>query len=81
MDTQQRPRICAPIGMNRVQAADHIGVSTTLFEEMVKDGRMPKPKRANTKPLWNRIEIERAFEDLPEPEEKDPTDPWDTING
>jgi hypothetical protein len=30
-----------PRGMSRVEAADYIGVSPTLFDTMVRDGRMP----------------------------------------
>jgi hypothetical protein len=30
-----------------MQAAAYIGVSPTLFDEMVRDGRMPKPTRIN----------------------------------
>ena len=30
-----------------IQAAAYIGVSPNLFEELVKDGRMPKPTRIN----------------------------------
>ena len=32
-------------GLCREEAASYVGVSATLFDEIVKDGRMPKPKR------------------------------------
>lgn len=54
-----------PRGLSRDEAARYIGVSSTLFDEMVADGRMPRPKRANTRTLWDRIALDAAFSDLP----------------
>lgn len=34
-------------GLNREEAAIYVGVGTTKFDEMVNDGRMPKPKRVD----------------------------------
>jgi len=31
-------------GLSRVESAIYVGVSPTLFDQMVKDGRMPAPK-------------------------------------
>jgi hypothetical protein len=56
----------APIGLSREEAALHIGVGTTLFDEMVADGRMPPPKCINSRRLFSRIEIERKFAELPD---------------
>ncbi len=39
-----------PKGLCREAAAYRIGVSPSLFDAMVIDGRMPKPKRINSKP-------------------------------
>jgi excisionase family DNA binding protein len=39
-----------PRGMSRTEAAAYIGVSPSLFDEMVKDGRMPGPKLGRT--VW-----------------------------
>src|SRR5262245_23845078 len=32
-----------PLGLSRVAAAFYVGVSPTKFDQMIKDGRMPKP--------------------------------------
>lgn len=32
-------------GLSREEAAMYVGVGSTKFDEMVNDGRMPKPKR------------------------------------
>jgi hypothetical protein len=46
----------------------------TLFDEMVKDGRMPPPKRVNSRNIWDRLAIEEAFVALPSDED---ANPWD----
>jgi len=55
-----------PRGMSRVDAAAYIGVSPGLFDEMVKDGRMPGPKRINSRVVWDRFLLDAAFEALPD---------------
>ena len=54
-----------PRGLSREEAARYVGVGPTLFDEMVADGRMPRPKRANSRVLWDRIALDAAFSDLP----------------
>jgi hypothetical protein len=68
------PLSCPPRGLSRVEAAAYIGVSPTLFDEMVKDGRMPGPKHVNTRRIWDRLMIDAAFSALPEAKE---VNPWD----
>src|SRR4051812_3274623 len=46
-----------PRGLSRDEAARYIGVGATKFDEMVKDGRMPKPKRLDGRTVWDRISI------------------------
>jgi excisionase family DNA binding protein len=36
-----------PRGLSRDEAARYVGVGATKFEEMVADGRMPRPKRVD----------------------------------
>jgi len=54
-----------PRGMNRTEAARYIGVGATKFDELVEDGRMPKPKRIDGRVVWDRIALDAAFSDLP----------------
>jgi hypothetical protein len=63
-----------PRGMSRIEAADYIGVSPSLFDTMVKDRRMPGPKLINTRTIWDRFALDRAFEVLPD---RDGANPWD----
>ena len=64
----------SPRGLCRPEAATYVGVSASLFDAMVKDGRMPPPKRVNSRMIWDRLRLDVAFEGLPE---TDFGNPWD----
>jgi excisionase family DNA binding protein len=64
----------APRGLSREEAARYVGVGLTKFEEMVKDGRMPRPKRIDGRVVWDRLKIEAAFSDLPDDRQDNPLD-------
>jgi predicted DNA-binding transcriptional regulator AlpA len=51
-----------------VQSAEYVGVGTTKFDEMVEDGRMPKPKRIDGRTIWDRMKLDEAFAALEESE-------------
>ena len=63
-----------PRGLSRVLAAAYIGIKPTLFDEMVKDHRMPSPKRINSRTVWDRLALDEAFAALPS---DDDANPWD----
>jgi predicted DNA-binding transcriptional regulator AlpA len=67
----------APRGLSRVQAAAYIGVSPTLFDAMVADGRMPKPTRINSRVVWDRVKLDEAFAALSDDRGDD--DPWNKV--
>jgi excisionase family DNA binding protein len=52
--------------MSRDEAARYVGVGVTKFDEMVADGRMPRPKRVDGRVIWDRLRVEAAFTDLPD---------------
>jgi predicted DNA-binding transcriptional regulator AlpA len=56
----------APRGLGREEAARYIGISTTKFDQLVTDRRMPKPKKIDGRVVWDRIALDSAFSDLPE---------------
>ena len=58
------PPSLAPRGLSRVQAAEYIGVGVTKFDDMVGDGRMPRPKRIDGRTVWDRIRLDEAFDAL-----------------
>lgn len=68
------PFSLAPRGLSREQAAAYVGVSRTKFDEMVRDGRMPKPKRVDGRVIWDRLRLDEAFAALPGDGE---ANPWD----
>jgi predicted DNA-binding transcriptional regulator AlpA len=70
------PPSLAPRGLSRVQAAEYIGVGATKFDEMVEDGRMPKPKRVDGRVLWDRVLLDQAFDALND-DVTEKRNPWD----
>ena len=66
-------------GLSREEAAEYVGVSTSLFDAMVRDRRMPAAKRINARTVWDRRQLDAAFSALPN--EGGPVDrnPWDEL--
>lgn len=54
-----------PRGLSRTQAAVYVGVSTSLFDQMVTDGRMPPPREINRRRIWDRHQVDASFDELP----------------
>ena len=63
-----------PRGLKREVAACYVGVGPTKFDDMVRDGRMPKPWRVDGRTIWDRFKLDAALEDLPTETE---ANPWD----
>ncbi|MEQ8445762.1 MAG: hypothetical protein RIB57_07755 [Pelagibacterium sp.] len=74
------PRSLPPIGLSREGAAAYIDVSPTKFDQMVADGRMPKPKKIDARRVWDRSKIERAFAALPGDDDDLEIDKWAAFN-
>lgn len=72
------PPTLAPRGLSRPEAAGYIGVSPGLFDRMVRDGRMPPPKRVDGRLIWDRIRLDAAFSELPD-ERRAEISPWDDV--
>lgn len=76
------PLSCAPRGLSRTEAAAYVGIGATLFDRMVVDGRMPKPKKIDGRKVWDIRKLDAAFDKLPDvdgtvdegAEERDPDD-------
>jgi hypothetical protein len=86
------PSSLPPRGLSRLQAAEYIGVGVTKFDEMVADGRMPKPKRIDGptrdaprrtgRVIWDRVQLDEAFSLLdqdPEVETASGGNKWDKL--
>jgi predicted DNA-binding transcriptional regulator AlpA len=63
-------------GLSRTEAARYIGVSPSLFDQMIKDRRMPQSIRINARVVWDRKELDEAFEALKDVPE---ANPWDDV--
>lgn len=55
-----------PRGLSREEAARYVGVGTTLFDELVAEGAMPRPKRLHNRVVWDRVELDMAFSSAPQ---------------
>jgi predicted DNA-binding transcriptional regulator AlpA len=71
------PQSLLPRGLSREQAAAYVGISPSLFDTLVKDGRMPAPKRINSRTVWDRLQLDEAFTALPSNDAA--VNPWDEI--
>lgn len=69
------------LGMSRSEAAEYLGISPSLFDMMIDDGRMPQAKRINSRRVWSRPAIEQAFAELPEAVQNaaQALDVWDDV--
>lgn len=52
--------------MGREVAARYIGIGATKFDEMVADGRMPRPKKIDGRMIWDSFALDSHFTDIPE---------------
>jgi predicted DNA-binding transcriptional regulator AlpA len=75
------PPSLAPRGLSRIEAAAYVGVSASLFDQMVADGRMPSPKTVNSRVIWDRLRLDEAFDALPDRDGEEPGNPWDKAMG
>ena len=51
-------------GLNRTEAARYYGISPTKFDEMVQDGRAPKPIRIDGCVRWDIRKLDAAWDAL-----------------
>lgn len=65
-DVARSPMMQTPAkrGLSRTEAAGYIGIGTTLFDKMVEAGQMPRPKRIGVRNVWDRFEVDLAFDRL-----------------
>jgi len=71
------PPSLAPRGLSRSQSAQYIGVGVSKFDQMVRDGRMPKPKRVDGRTIWDRLELDEAFSALEQDDAPAKRNPWE----
>jgi predicted DNA-binding transcriptional regulator AlpA len=52
-------------GLSRIEAAMYLGISPSKFDELVTDGRMPRPRSIDSRKVWDVHELDMAFDGLP----------------
>jgi predicted DNA-binding transcriptional regulator AlpA len=65
-----------PRGMSRPEAARWVGVSASKFDQLVKDGRMPRPKTIDGRVIWDRYQLDAAIDELPDRDRTTDDDDW-----
>lgn len=61
----------------REWAARYVGVSPTKFDELVRDGRMPKPFRVDGRVLWDLRKLDLAIDELSGESGRGEANSWD----
>ena len=51
-------------GLDHDEAAIYVGVSMVIFDQMVDDGRLPKPSEFDGEFVWDLVQLDRAFDRL-----------------
>lgn len=52
-------------GLSRIEAAIYIGVGITKFDELVAEGKMPRPRLIDGRKVWDIRALDLAFDELP----------------
>jgi predicted DNA-binding transcriptional regulator AlpA len=73
------PPTLAPRLIGREAAAAYVNVSPTTFDEMVRDGRMPRPKRlGGRRKSWDVRALDAAVDGLEDC--NNDNDTWDNVD-
>jgi predicted DNA-binding transcriptional regulator AlpA len=64
-------------GLSRGEAAMYVGISAGKFDELVRDGRMPAPKRIDSRKVWDVRDLDVAFDALPSENQPAQGSTWD----
>lgn len=54
-----------PRGLSLLQSAHYVGIGPLLFVALMRIGKMPEPKLIGLRKVWDRHELDAAFEALP----------------
>ncbi len=68
-DTSFLPVNLSPRLLDRRASAAYVGLLASKFDELVGDGRMPKPKRIDRRRAWDIRALDTAIDALPSGDE------------
>jgi predicted DNA-binding transcriptional regulator AlpA len=75
------PPTLAPRLVSREAAAAYVSVSPTKFDEMVRAGRMPRPKRlGGRRKAWDVRALDTAVDSLPGDDNDNDDQTWSNID-
>jgi predicted DNA-binding transcriptional regulator AlpA len=74
-----RRRYIQPRGLSRVEISHYIGVSPSMWDELVKQGLMPPPKKIGSRNVWDIHQVDRAFDELSGGSDEDRNE-WDELS-
>jgi hypothetical protein len=77
---QTRVTRAEPRGLLRIDAAAYVGIGTTLFDQLVLAGKMPRPFRLEGRVLFDRRRLDAAIDDMQD-ELTPAADVWDDVGG
>jgi hypothetical protein len=67
-----------PRGLSRIDAAAYVGVGTTLFDQLVAAGKIPRPFRLEGRVLFDRRRLDAAIDDMQD-DLTPASDVWDDV--
>jgi predicted DNA-binding transcriptional regulator AlpA len=65
-------------GLSREESAMYVGISSGKFDELVADGRMPRPVKIAGRKVWDVRAIDLAFDALVS--ESSSSNSWDDVS-
>ena len=74
------PHSLAPRLVSKEAASAYLCISTTKFDEMVRDGRMPRPKCIDRRRVWDVRSLDAAADALPTEGGEEADDTWSDID-
>ena len=64
-------------GLSRTEAALYLGISPSKFDELVKDGRVKRPRLIDSRKVFDVFELDLAFDELPRDNDGPAGNSWD----
>jgi hypothetical protein len=63
-------------GLSRVEAAIYVGISPSKFDQLIAGGRMPGPRRIDSRKVWDVRELDLFFDELPRHHAEEAVNTW-----
>jgi predicted DNA-binding transcriptional regulator AlpA len=74
-------RLCyPPRGMRAERASSYLGMSTASFLSLVAEGAMPRPRRIRGMNIWDRLQLDAAFENFQQEGDDAPAKKRNTVD-